>query len=1130
MKPGRYALTVILALALIAAAVPTAGAVTACPAATTLEELVVCLKDASHLPRSGSNDFVVPTLTERLDWADAVTRMLDGSESGACPTLPLPASLDGLYGITTFVDASDGEEYCVLAEIAGVGDPDKKAWGTFITRLDPQRELAIQIPHPLNDSNTPEQGASVFKTTGARSFLLSGAHRNANDATSSCQSSYKEADAAHNVEHMFAPTTEATLDWYQTRQQGDELVVIQFHGMGSSTCSGVDAYMTYGRPPGDGNPVAGDQILDLEAELEAAHPSWVVIVPGESPTCTLNATTNTQGRFLNGVAPGSVCGTAATSYSGRFIHIEQKFDFRAPEDWVDPIEAAWTVGCVADQHFEEGAGGWVNDAASTCSSGAFVADVPTEQSSAGGVVTQVGGDHTTAAPRTGTGQAFYTATNTSNGSDDVDGGVCVATSPVYPVNEDSDVSIWYFHGQSETGDDPGGDYFLLEVSTDGGSNWSTLASIDDTATDAEWTEATTSVAAGASVQFRVQVSDGTADGSLIEGGVDDVSICPSAAACTVDGDCDDGLYCNGDEVCNGGTCEAGIAPDCDDAVDCTTDVCDEASDACDNTPDDNACDNGFFCDGDEACDPVLDCQPGTAPDCDDGVSCTADACDETADACDNAPDDGACGNGVFCDGAETCDPVAGCQAGADPCPGEFCDEAGGVCIECLADGDCDDGLYCNGGETCAAGTCQAGTPPACDDGIACTGDSCNETTDACDFAPNNGLCDNGSFCDGTETCDAVLGCQAGAPVVCDDAVGCTADSCDEAADACAFAPDHGACQNGAFCDGAEVCNPAAGCEAGGDPCAGELCDEGGDACVECLVDGDCDDGLYCNGAETCAGGACQAGSDPCPGLGCDEGADVCTAASPVLWMSFRSNTAVPGVGTVADDDIVSYDQGTGLWQKEFDGSDVGLSGLEISALAILPDGDLLLSFTAAGTVGGLAVDDSDIVRFTPTSMGPTTAGTFSLYFDGSDVALTSNSEDVDGIAFHSDGRLIVSTTGSFSGSGASGADEDLFLFTGTVGSSTTSGSFVRHFDGSDVGLGGNSAEDVDAAAFTVGGNLLFSTIGNFAVTGLSGTDEDVVEFAGTFGTATSGSFSMRQDLSTLGIASGEDIGSLHLFE
>lgn len=50
------------------------------------------------------------------------------------------------------------------------------------------------------------------------------------------------------------------------------------------------------------------------------------------------------------------------------------------------------------------------------------------------------------------------------------------------------------------------------------------------------------------------------------------------------------------------------------------------------------------------------------------------------------------------------------------------------------------------------------------------------------------------------------------------------------------------------------------------------------------------------------------------------------------------------------------------------------------------------------------------------------------------------------------------------------------------------------------------------------------------MTGLAGADEDVVEFSGSFGSSTSGSFSMRQDLSALGIASGEDIGSMHIFE
>jgi hypothetical protein len=47
-------------------------------------------------------------------------------------------------------------------------------------------------------------------------------------------------------------------------------------------------------------------------------------------------------------------------------------------------------------------------------------------------------------------------------------------------------------------------------------------------------------------------------------------------------------------------------------------------------------------------------------------------------------------------------------------------------------------------------------------------------------------------------------------------------------------------------------------------------------------------------------------------------------------------------------------------------------------------------------VPGIAgtVDDSDIVRFEG-ALGDATTGTFSLYFDGSDVGLTASDHDVD---------------------------------------------------------------------------------------------------------------------------------------
>ncbi len=154
----------------------------------------------------------------------------------------------------------------------------------------------------------------------------------------------------------------------------------------------------------------------------------------------------------------------------------------------------------------------------------------------------------------------------------------------------------------------------------------------------------------------------------------------STPPCTVDADCDDGAFCNGAEVCNAGVCEAGTAMDCDDGVSCTNDSCNEGTDSCDNVADDANCDDGAFCNGAETCDAVNDCQAGTAPDCDDGVGCTNDSCNEGSDSCDNVADDANCDDGAFCNGAETCDAVNDCQAGTNPCSGgQTCNETTDIC-------------------------------------------------------------------------------------------------------------------------------------------------------------------------------------------------------------------------------------------------------------------------------------------------------------------------------------------------------------------------------------------------------------------------------------------------------------------
>lgn len=255
--------------------------------------------------------------------------------------------------------------------------------------------------------------------------------------------------------------------------------------------------------------------------------------------------------------------------------------------------------------------------------------------------------------------------------------------------------------------------------------------------------------------------------------------------------------------------------------------------------------------------------------------------------------------------------------------------------------------------------------------------------------------------------------------------------------------------------------------------------------------------------------------------------------APVVYVSSTSGGHAGGV-SFADEDILAYDTGSGVWTMYIDGSDVGLSGSgarDVDAFYIMPNGSVLLSFVNATSIPDVgSVDDSDIVQFTPTSTGTTTAGTFSWYFDGSDVGLTANGEDVDAIGIAPDGRLLISTTGNPSVPGVSGdADEDLLAFDATSLGSNTSGSWAMYFDGSDVGLGGNDSEDTFGTWIDASTNEIYlSTRGSFSVSGASGTAADIIVCApNSLGTTTACTFSLFWNGSANGFGS-EVIDGFHI--
>ncbi len=201
---------------------------------------------------------------------------------------------------------------------------------------------------------------------------------------------------------------------------------------------------------------------------------------------------------------------------------------------------------------------------------------------------------------------------------------------------------------------------------------------------------------------------------------------------------------------------------------------------------------------------------------------------------------------------------------------------------CSVNSDCDDRVFCNGNELCVAGVCQAAPPVDCNDNVDCTSDQCDETSGRCLHGPNDMLCQPGTTCDvmrgcvggpcrtnaecsdnnvcnGEETCRGGT-CVVGPPPRCDDGVGCTRDVCDPVR-GCFNVPDNSICDNGSFCDGAEVCNPMIGgcqrvppvrCDDGND-CTTDRCDDASRACVNIPRDDD-GDGFVSN---RCGGPDCD---------------------------------------------------------------------------------------------------------------------------------------------------------------------------------------------------------------------------------------------------------------------------------
>jgi hypothetical protein len=240
----------------------------------------------------------------------------------------------------------------------------------------------------------------------------------------------------------------------------------------------------------------------------------------------------------------------------------------------------------------------------------------------------------------------------------------------------------------------------------------------------------------------------------------------------------------------------------------------------------------------------------------------------------------------------------------------------------------------------------------------------------------------------------------------------------------------------------------------------------------------------------------------------------------LLYFSTLGNVIVGGLGSGDDADIYAWKGGTS-YERFFDASanDVP-GGADVDAFAVVDSDTFYVSFEGGTTLPGVGVVAAqDVVRYD--------AGTWSMFFDGSDVGLTTNGENVDAFEIISPSTVIVSAAGGGGGIDVPGitgeAQQDLLRCNGSFGLDTVC-TWSFYLDGNEVGLQAGP-ENIDGAA-VVGSAVSLSTEGGFTIPGAggaSGDDEDVFTCASLASpTSCSGGWSVFFDGSANGVTDDLD--------
>ena len=137
----------------------------------------------------GDDNFVIPTRAELEGLPQLVAYMEAGDTASADSHI---AAQGYQWEVVEYTDTVSNDLYYLIREpksfapvshsgtegAGGTRESGKKwGWGWHVWHSNPKREVAVHVHHPVNDTNTPEIGAKLFRDLDCVFLQVSGCHR-----------------------------------------------------------------------------------------------------------------------------------------------------------------------------------------------------------------------------------------------------------------------------------------------------------------------------------------------------------------------------------------------------------------------------------------------------------------------------------------------------------------------------------------------------------------------------------------------------------------------------------------------------------------------------------------------------------------------------------------------------------------------------------------------------------------------------------------------------------------------------------------------------------------------------------------------------------------------------------------